>query len=748
MSHRAWLAILLFTSAFICTARADAWKPAEGPLQTRWTKDVSPTNARPEYPRPQLVRKEWSNLNGLWQFATAQENDQPPIGKELKEQILVPYPVESALSGIMRHESRMWYRRTFEIPTEWKGRNVLLHLDAVDWEATVFLNGKKLGTHRGGYDAFGFNITGFLNETGPQELIVGVFDPTDQGSQPRGKQKIKNGGIFYTPTSGIWQTVWIEPVGSAFIEGLNIAPDVDAGKVEISVNAQGAGRTGQVSIDASYSSSEPGKAVAFGAGASGPANKPVTIAVPDAQLWSPDHPALYTLHVKLTSKGKVTDEVDSYFAMRKISVAKDDKGIPRILLNNKFVFEVGPLDQGFWPDGIYTAPTDEALKFDIEAEKRLGFNMVRKHVKVEPERWYYWTDKLGLLVWQDMPSGDNKTDESKEQFVHELDHMIQGRRNHPSIVMWVVFNEGWGQHDTESLVEHVKKLDPSRLVSNASGWTDKGVGDIVDMHHYPDPAMPKVEETRAAVLGEFGGLGLPVDGHMWKKTAKNWGYRGVEDQQQLTASYAKMLARAWRLKDKGLNAVVYTQTTDVETESNGLLTYDREVFKVDADKAAAAARGELQEQITVLMPTSQDEPQQWRFTLDQPADKWMSPEFDDSGWKSGPGGFGTAGTPGAAVHTTWNTKNIWIRRHFALAAGDYAQAQLLLHHDDDAEVYLNGVLAVKQRNYLAEYQEFPLSSESRNALKPGDNVIAIHCLQHSGGQFIDAGLIEVKEVRK
>lgn len=583
---------------------ADAWKPADGPLKTRWAKDVSPTNALPEYPRPQMVRKDWQNLNGLWQFQGAQQADEaPPFGKDLKEQILVPYPVESALSGVMRHESRMWYRRTFDVPADWKGRHVLLHFDAADWESTVYLNGKKLGTHRGGYDAFGFDITGFLKGEGPQELVVSVFDPTDQkdangdpaaGNQPRGKQVTRPRGIFYTPCSGIWQTVWIEPVEPAFIEGLHIVPDVDGGKVQITVNAQNAGRGAQVTADANFSSNEGGNATSFSASASGPAGKPLTIQIPSPQLWTPDHPNLYALHIKLVAKGKTSDEVDSYFAMRKASIGKDEAGVTRLLLNNKFVFQVGPLDQGFWPDGIYTAPTDAALRFDIEQEKKLGFNMVRKHVKVEPERWYYWADKLGLLVWQDMPSGDNRTPESLQQFEHELDRMIQGRGNHPSIIMWVVFNEGWGekQADVAHFVEHVKKLDPTRLVDNASGWTDKGVGDVIDMHHYPDPQMPKPEENRAAVLGEFGGLGLPIQGHMWVSNGKNWGYRGMDDRRQLTDSYVQMLNRAWELKDKGLSACVYTQTTDVETESNGLMTYDREVLKVDGDRAAAAARGE------------------------------------------------------------------------------------------------------------------------------------------------------------
>ena len=572
---------IVWTVVACAPASAEQWKPADGPLKTRWAKDVSPQNALPEYPRPQMVRKEWKNLNGLWQFARAEENQEPPVGKDLSEQILVPYPVESALSGLMRHETRMWYRRTFELPPEWKGQHVLLHLDAVDWEATVYVNGQKLGAHRGGYDAFGFDITGALKESGLQELIVGVFDPTNEGSQPRGKQVLKPQGIFYTPTSGIWQTVWIEPVGRKYIESLRIVPDVDQKMVHITANIPLVRSSDRLTAQASI----PGHSSTL----SGTANQPLDVHINNPQLWTPDHPTLYSLHVKLTSGGKVVDGIDSYFAMRKISLGKDEHGFTRILLNDKFIFQVGPLDQGFWPDGIYTAPTDEALRFDIEAEKKLGFNMVRKHVKVEPERWYWWADKLGLLVWQDMPSGDNKTPESREQFKHELERMIQGRWNHPAIIMWVVFNEGWGEHDVPDLVKHVKELDPTRLVNDASGWTDHGVGDVMDMHHYPDPAMPKPEEHRAAVLGEFGGLGLPIPGHAW--TAKHWGYRGVADQDQLTAQYVQMLQRAWSLKDQGLCACVYTQISDVETESNGLLTYDREVFKVHPEPARKAALG-------------------------------------------------------------------------------------------------------------------------------------------------------------
>jgi beta-galactosidase/beta-glucuronidase len=576
------------------------WKPANGPLMTRWAKDVSPTNALPEYPRPQMVRAKWENLNGLWQFAAAKDGEQPPVGKELAEQILVPYPVESALSGLMRHEERMWYRRRFDIPAHWNGQHVLLHFGAVDWHATVYLNGKEIGQHKGGYDGFSFDITDALKPGGPQELIVGVFDGTDKGDQPRGKQTANPRGIWYTPTSGIWQTIWMEPVAPAHITAFTPAADVDRESVGIKLYASKNGSAEVRILDGDDVVGRTMTQVPFWIG--GP--KRVTgnwlvVSVPHAKLWSPESPFLYRVEIDFTAGDGSTDHVTSYFAFRKISVGKDDKGIPRIFLNNKPIFMTGPLDQGFWPDGLYTAPTDEALRYDIEVTKKLGFNMTRKHVKVEPERWYYWADKLGLLVWQDMPSMRTAptTDEQKQNFESELDHLIEGRREHPSIVMWVVFNEGWGQFQTARLTQHVKQLDPTRLVNNASGWDDQNVGDVIDKHHYPDPAMPNLQETRAAVLGEFGGLKLVIPDHTWAKTA--WGYR---ESTSITADYEVMFAQAWKLRDKGLCAAVYTQITDVETECNGLLTYDRAIIKPDLARAAAVNSGHIE---GIVIPATQ-----------------------------------------------------------------------------------------------------------------------------------------------
>ena len=570
------LIITAFSSLwFVPAALAEDWQPAAGPLKTRWAKDVSPTNALPEYPRPQMVRKDWLNLNGLWDIK---------LGDGTESKILVPFAIQSALSGVMKHADRVTYRRSFEIPKGWSGQKVLLHFGAVDWESTVFVNGKKIGVHRGGYDAFSFDITDALKGEGAQEITVDVFDPTDLGGQPRGKQKLKPGSIMYTATTGIWQTVWLEPVAPAHIESLKIVPDVDESCLRLTVFGSG-------SVEAV--ASEDGKVIAQ---VTGQAGSELKLSIPSPKLWSPDSPHLYDLRVSLKSGEKTVDAVTSYFGMRKIALGKDDKGVTRMMLNGKPVFQVGPLDQGFWPDGIYTAPTDEALRFDIAETKRLGFNTTRKHVKVEPDRWYYWCDKLGLLVWQDMPCGNSYTDKQqpidKPQFKSELVNMVKNNWNHPSIIMWVVFNENQGQHDTEALVAEVKALDPSRLVNNASGNDDKNCGDVIDKHSYPGPESPKPEENRAAVLGEFGGLGLPVDGHTWTK--KTWGYEGTKNIEDLTSAYEKLLGKSWELNaTAGLSAVIYTQLTDVETECNGLLTYDREINKVIPERAAAANSGKL-----------------------------------------------------------------------------------------------------------------------------------------------------------
>ncbi|MBA7654059.1 Beta-galactosidase [subsurface metagenome] len=597
---------------------------------------------------------------------------------------------------------------------------------------------------------FTCDITYALNDAGPQEIVLGVWDPTNAGYQPRGKQVKKPGGIWYTAVTGIWQTVWLEPVSEAYIKSLKIVPDIDAETVRVTaVCSEG---TFGYSVEAEAKDGWFTKAKG-----QGKANKEIILQIKKPKLWSPDSPFLYELKVTLkNSQGKTVDAVSSYFGMRKISLGKDKKGVTRIFLNNKPLFQFGPLDQGWWPDGLYTAPTDEALRYDIEVLKKLGCNMLRKHVKVEPARLYYWCDKLGLLVWQDMPNGDKhiggrdsdlkRSDESARQFELELKRVINAFHNHPCIVMWVPFNEGWGQYDTGRIVNFIKELDPTRLVNNTSGWADRGVGDVHDIHRYPGPAAPPTEENRAAVLGEFGGLGLPVKGHTWQDK-KNWGYRSYKTREELTDAYLVLLENLRSLIGGGLCAGVYTQTTDVEIEVNGLMTYDRAMIKMDVEKTAAANRRLYLPPpvVKTIVPTSQKQGQWWRYTTSEPRIGWQRAGFDDSAWQKGRGGFGTEGTPGAVAGTEWKSSDIWLRRTFELENKKLSRPQLLIHHDEDAEVYINGRLIAKLDGYTSSYVQVRLDEKAQRALKVGSNCLAVHCTQTTGGQYIDVGLVDVIE---
>jgi hypothetical protein len=596
-----WLTLIASVVSIAVLSAAD-WRPAAGPLLTRWAHDVTPQNVLPEYPRPQLVRQDWHNLNGLWDYAIVDRASARPT--QWAGQILVPFPVESALSGVMQSvgpEKRLWYRRTVEVPAAWKTKRLRLHFGAVDWQTTVWVNGTEVGSHTGGYDAFDFDITSALRPGGDQEIVVAVWDPTDAGFQPRGKQVRKPNGIWYTPTTGIWQTTWLEPVEASHVSGLRVTPEVDQSAVTIQTTVEAASE-GEVEVQVEVLDGrdvvQSGK-IATRAGRETVSPR-ISLKIPAPKLWSPDSPFLYDLRVTLRHDGRQVDEVRSYFGLRKTSLVKDAQGILRLGLNNQPLFQFGPLDQGFWPDGLYTAPTDEALRYDIEVTKQLGFNMARKHVKIEPARWYYWCDKLGLLVWQDMPSGDKyiggrdpditRTPESARNFETELKALIDGFYHHPSIVMWVPYNEGWGQWDTCRIVDLIKQWDPTRLVINASGWTDRKCGDVLDIHSYPGPAVPRLEANRAVVLGEFGGLGLPVKGHTWQDE-RNWGYRSFKTADDLTEAYLGLIRKLHPMTgERGLAAAVYTQTTDVEIEVNGLMTYDRALIKMDAALIADANR--------------------------------------------------------------------------------------------------------------------------------------------------------------
>ncbi|MGC3948565.1 MAG: glycoside hydrolase family 2 TIM barrel-domain containing protein [Chryseolinea sp.] len=583
-----------FISLALCANAQSTWKPVDGKIATTWSKQVNPSNTLSEYPRPQLVREGWTNLNGLWDYAIRPAQDSTPSSFDGK--ILVPFAIEASLSGVGKNvgtENRLWYRRSVTLPATAKGKNVLLHFGAVDWRCEVFVNGKLAGKHEGGYDPFTFDITALLRK-GNQEIVVSVWDPSDDGPQPRGKQVKKPHSIWYTPVTGIWQTVWLEAVPQSYIMSTRHVPDIDKGTLQVTsiVNNIQAGDKLKVTAlkDNKVIAEETWSGMAG------------TITIPNAQLWSPSNPVLYDLQFTLIRKNKVIDVTKSYFAMRKISVGTDNNGIQRMLLNNAFLFHFGPLDQGWWPDGLYTAPTDEALKFDIEKTKEMGFNMIRKHVKVEPARWYYHCDKLGMLVWQDMPSGDmgniwdprpaiigkatskERSPESEKIFKTEWKAIMDACFNFPSIVVWVPFNEAWGQFKTEEIVNWTMEYDPSRLVNTASGGNFHAVGHIFDLHNYPEPVMPDPQlfgKDRIVVLGEYGGLGLPLEGHTWQ-SKDNWGYQSFPNEEKLLEQYKSFILRLEPLISKGLNAAVYTQTTDVEIETNGLMTYDREVIKMPA----------------------------------------------------------------------------------------------------------------------------------------------------------------------
>lgn len=540
-----------------------------------------------------MVRSEWLNLNGLWDYAI-NSGLMPP--KRWEGKILVPFPVESALSGVMKQISPndwLWYRRTFTVPREWAGRRILLHFEAVDWESTVWLNGMKLATHQGGYDSFTYDITDALTSSGAQELVVAVSNPADSGMQPRGKQTQHPHRTWHNMASGIWQTVWLEPVAPVSIERLWLTPDIDKGALNIT--AQIRGNAPGLSVEAfAYDQDK------FISHAKGVPGRKMEMPIPDEKLWTPNSPFLYNLKLVLLENGKRVDQIGSYFGMRKISVEKDDMGIPQLYLNNKAVFQLGVLNHGYWPDGIYTAPTDDALRYDIEMAKRLGFNACRMHMKVESERWYCWCDRVGLLVWQDMPNGAvgvSRSDVSRsksaaEEFEHELRAMIEQRYNHPSIVIWVLFNENWGQYDTPRLTDLTKNLDLSRLVISATGGKDHHTGDIYSEHNYSSfPVILGSDQKRAIVFGEYGGIALYIENHDWPGIEK-W-LPGCGDTNQVTTNFLMVMRFIQPHANAKLSGAIYTELSDVESEVNGLMTYDREILKVDGNVVGKAVLGTI-----------------------------------------------------------------------------------------------------------------------------------------------------------
>lgn len=591
MKLRFLFLVLTLSTAFSLLA----WSPAGDRIKTRWASAVTPENVWREYPRPQMERQDWENLNGLWQYAITPKDAHKPAVWD--GEILVPFCIESSLSGVQKsvdNTQALWYKRSFAVPASWKGKDVLLNFGAVDWECDVWVNGIKVGGHRGGYTPFSLNVTQALNAKGANELVVRVWDPTDKGYQPVGKQTLNPRGIWYTAVTGIWQTVWLEPVSPLHIADVRILPDIDRNRLNVDVTTSAVNPRQLVEVTVL----EDGNAVAHGKSING---ESVEIDMPaDVKLWSPDSPNLYDVRITLLEDGKPVDKVDSYAAMRKISVKRDSSGKMRMQLNNEDLFQYGPLDQGWWPDGLYTAPSYEALIYDIDKTKDLGFNMIRKHVKVEPALWYAYCDKIGMLVWQDMPSGDNhgprwqnrdyyqgaefsRSPESEDDYRQEWTEIMDFLYNSPSVVVWVPFNESWGQFKTAEISDWTRAKDPSRLVNPASGGNFFATGDILDLHQYPAPKMFLYDGQRVNVLGEFGGIGLVKEGHLWTPD-RNWGYVQFKDENEVTDTYVDYIRQLIDLVDDGFSAGVYTQTTDVEIEVNGLMTYDREKVKVDEDR--------------------------------------------------------------------------------------------------------------------------------------------------------------------
>lgn len=585
--------LILTAAALLTTLGGMAqWQPAGDRIRTAWSEEIDPQNVLPEYPRPQMVRSEWKNLNGLWNYAIRPLGEQPAA---FDGEILVPFAVESSLSGVgerLGSKNELWYERTFEISPKWNGKRILLHFGAVDWKADVWVNGISVGSHTGGYTPFSFDITAALAK-GENTLRVRVWDPTDEGYQPRGKQVNNPNGIWYTPVSGIWQTVWLEAVPQQYIREVRTTPDLDRKTFRVEVPVCNAQPGDLVEVTLYDGGAEVASARALN-GAT------VELTLADPKCWSHDSPFLYDMKVALLRNGRRIDAVESYAAMRKFSTLRDKNGIVRLALNNKPLFQFGPLDQGWWPDGLYTAPTDEALAFDVIKTKELGYNMIRKHVKVEPARWYYHCDKAGMIVWQDMPNGDqgpqwqmhsyftgeerHRSAESEACYRKEWKEIIDYLYSFPSIGVWVPFNEAWGQFKGPEIAEWTKAYDPSRLVNPASGGNHYLTGDILDLHHYPQPKMTLLDTNRATVLGEYGGIGLVIPDHVWVKNRDNWGYTRFNSPKEVTDEYARYADELLRLIGCGFAAAVYTQTTDVEVEVNGLMTYDRKVVKVEEER--------------------------------------------------------------------------------------------------------------------------------------------------------------------
>ena len=737
-----FILVLLLQYSFI---QAQNWAPVPGQIMTNWANNVTPENVWKEYPRPQMVRTDWLNLNGLWDFEIT-ERDTNKIAINYARKILVPFCVESALSGIketITGKQQMIYRRFFSIPSHWNQKHLILHFEAVDYETKVWVDGKYVGIHKGGYDHFQFDIAGFLNKDEKHEIKLVVWDPTNEGSQPIGKQALPaiRNRTKYTATSGIWQTVWLEPTNEVAIESIKIIPNIDNGTISLQTKVVGATQGARIKIQAF----DQGKEIASSIAAIG---EPVSLQLNQPKLWSPTNPFLYDFKLSLINDGKVVDEVSSYFGMRKISMGRDQEGYMRILLNNEIIYQLGPLDQGYWPDGILTPASDQALRYDIAYLKKIGANMDRMHMKVQPERWYYHCDQLGILVWQDMVSPtkfiDTKSNLNPSDFELEHNITVDQLYNHPSIIQWVLFNESWGQYDTERLTAALKAKDPTRLVINASGWHDKKVGDIRDFHDYtihPAIALVNKNDDRAMVLGEAGGIDLLIPGHLWTPDLKggtkiktDWSIdfkKGiVKSADELIEKYKILLDDLFQLKKYGLNAVVYTQISDVEDEISGWMTYDRKVSKLPETTFAALHEQFFKPTMTgkFILPLSINEPQQWNYSFTAPSNDWIK-NLMLSDFKTGMAPFGIESNNVHKVNTPWNTNSLFLNKEFTLSSVP-SKLSLIACNTGITDVYINGAYVMQFNNFLKNDPEIKisetlLSDKAMKLLKLGVNQLSL-----------------------
>ncbi len=728
-------------------------------MKTRWSDEVSPENIWDVYPRPQMKRENWQNLNGKWEYAVLPISVNKP--EKFQGEILVPFAIESELSGVKKivgPEQNLWYQTSFRISNYQDGDIIHLNFGAVDWKAEIFVNNQKAGEHKGGFTPFSIDITPFL-EKDEQTLTVKVWDPTDKGTQPRGKQVSDPKGIWYTPVTGIWQTVWIEKTKADYIKNLKNTPDIDQSTIHSEIVFGKLNADRQIKVVAFNKGQEIGSKIIMTK--KGQEKATVSLHIPEQMLWTPENPHLYDLSVEIMDGTTTLDHVESYFGMRKISLGKDENGYTRIMLNNKPFFQFGLLDQGWWPDGLFTAPTKEAMMYDVEMTKKWGFNMLRKHVKIEPASFYYECDKMGMLVWQDMPNGNyldelriqaweeedaKRDEESSTQFERELKEMMDYFHSFPSIVVWVPFNEGWGQYDTERVTRWTENYDPSRLIDSPSGWADRKVGDMIDVHLYPGPGMELPEENRASVLGEFGGIGWVVEDHIWWDK-RNWGYLTYEDQAGFKKRFTELMEDLVSLRSFGLSAAIYTQTTDVEGEVNGLMTYDREVIKInpqETQKLISPLYKKSQEYETIISD-SEIESNTWLVNFSKPSpDKKKQPATAIDGiWKKEKAPFSSYDNYFLPEGSLWATnKQLNLKKEFNLSS--IPDKIILRYYLDKSamNVYLNGNLIASEKHEGGRKRHYRnmLVADASKHLKTGKNVISIQVTAAKDDHSFDIGL--------